>query len=568
VAGNGDTATQECVRHRVRLHAVSVAISVQILPWLDDYYQGGRQRKCHRESLSRRALVAAEFLLPGLVLLAYGWSLFNSPSFGSLADQPYHLALAREYEQAMQAGEVPPRWAAGLNGGRNAPTFVVYPPLFSMLTAALMSLTESPRNALRAAVLITAMGGFWAVFYLSRGWLSATRSLLAGALVLLLPGTTMLALGRAMYPNFAALGWIALATAALQRLQSGRSVRANQAVLAVALAGLVLTHALTAFMAGILLVVTLPILLHRIERWVLLRCCAAVPPAMFITAWYWIPLLEAGSYLRLDYLTWSHPHLESTLWGPASDATAYEQNWIFLNLVGKGIVVAQSILSLFVFLAVKDAARLESAEQSMVKAASSARPRLVFLDLLPWISGFGLLAAIDPVARLLVEAPRFSMVQFSWRWQIFVSLWCAVGLASLPRRPLSLVAAALGGVVLLFFSPIELRPARSDSAYYLPAPYGQVSVLAGQAAVKAGSLRPGRRTYAVEASGPSTLWFVTYHCSGWGAILNGVEHPITVEPETGLQLIDVPAGFHRLELNYKGALGLVAAASQPRWIRP
>ena len=101
--------------------------------------------------------MAAGFLLPGLVLLAYGWSLFNSPSFGSLADQPYHLALAREYEQAMQAGEVPPRWAAGLNGGRGAPTFVVYPPFFSMLTAVLMSLTESPRNALRAAVLITAM---------------------------------------------------------------------------------------------------------------------------------------------------------------------------------------------------------------------------------------------------------------------------------------------------------------------------------------------------------------------------------------------------------------------------
>ena len=75
----------------------------------------------------RSVRVAARFFLPGLVLLAYGWSLFNSPAFGSLADQPYHLALAQEYEQALRAGEFPPRWSAGLNGGRGAPTFVVYP---------------------------------------------------------------------------------------------------------------------------------------------------------------------------------------------------------------------------------------------------------------------------------------------------------------------------------------------------------------------------------------------------------------------------------------------------------
>ncbi len=193
----------------------------------------------------------------------------------------------------------------------------------------------------------------------------------------------------------------------------------------------------------------------------------------------------------------------------------------------------------------------------------------------------------------LLESTKYpiSLVQFSWRWQIFVSLWCAVGLASLPRRPLSLVAAALGGVILLFFSPllssvdvrpaavsstlpqeiskdqldalepsiraayganaIELRPAGSDSAYYLPAPYGRVRVLAGHAAVTATTLRPGRRFYTVEASSPSALRFVTYHCPGWRATLNDVGHPIAVEAETGLQLINVPAGLHRLELSYE-----------------
>ena len=98
---------------------------------------------------------------------------------------------------------------------------------------------------------------------------------------------------------------------------------------------------------------------------------------------------------------------------------------------------------------------------------------------------------------------------------------------------------------------IELRPAGSDSAYYRPAPYGQVRTLTGHAAVDAITLHPSRRSYAVKASSTSTLRFVTYHCPGWRAKLNGLEHPIAVEAETGLQLIDVPAGSHRLELSYE-----------------
>ena len=64
-------------------------------------------------------------------------------------------------------------------------------------------------------------------------------------------------------------------------------------------------------------------------------------------------------------------------------------------------------------------------------------------------------------------------------------------------------------------------------------------------------LAASHRSYTVKASSTSTLRFVTYHCPGWRAKLNGLEHPIDVEAQTGLQLIDVPAGSHRLELSYE-----------------
>ena len=65
------------------------------------------------------------------------------------------------------------------------------------------------------------------------------------------------------------------------------------------------------------------------------------------------------------------------------------------------------------------------------------------------------------------------------------------------------------------------------------------------------TLRPAQRLYTVEAASPSTLRFLTYHCPGWRATLNDAGHPIGAETETGLQLIDVPAGLHRLELIYE-----------------
>ena len=127
---------------------------------------------------------------------AYSWSLWGSAAFGSLADQAYHLELAREFEQAWRGGDFPPTWAAGANGGRGSVGFVVYPPFFAFLTACWMRLGASAVDSLGLAVLTAAGGAFGAVFYLARAWLSWRRSLLAAVMVLLLPGVTFPTLAR------------------------------------------------------------------------------------------------------------------------------------------------------------------------------------------------------------------------------------------------------------------------------------------------------------------------------------------------------------------------------------
>jgi hypothetical protein len=138
------------------------------------------------------------------VLGIYSWSLWGSPGFGLMADQAYHLHLAEQFDRAWRDGDFPPRWAASANGGRGSVGFVVYPPFFAFLTACWLRLGASAVEALRLAVLTATAATLGSVLYLARGWLSWRRSLVAAVTALLLPGVTFVALGRGMFPNYAA----------------------------------------------------------------------------------------------------------------------------------------------------------------------------------------------------------------------------------------------------------------------------------------------------------------------------------------------------------------------------
>lgn len=520
------------------------------------------------------------------VIGAYSWSLWGSPAFGSLADQPYHRAFAEEFDQAWCDGDFPPRWAAGANGGRGSVGFVVYPPFFAFVTACWLRLGVSVTEALRLAVLTAVAGVFGAVYDLARGWLSHRRSVLAAALVLLLPGVTFVALGRGMYPNFAALGWVALLAAASQRALLGQRARRNAIVAVVAAAGLVLTHTLTAYLLAILVLVISPLLWRVLGLRGMIRAAGLAFVAAGLTAWYSAPLIQAGSYTRLDYLGDSHRYRDSVFGGgSAGGGAVFEQDWVFLNDLGRYVVVAQSLLALVVALVLTDN-RVDGS-----RGDPGDGRRILFLRSLPWTAGFAFLAATAPGAALLLQLPRAGMIQFSWRWQLLVSLWCGVGVAALPWEKRSALPAAVAAATVLVFSPllsrsealprensgdlpavlsraefealpaldraayagnlIELRPNGVDTRYYLPAEFGRVEVMRGTARVNSAVLRTSYREYLVEAVGKAAVRLVTYYAPGWSARLNEDAIPITMEKATGLQLVEVPDGVHRLVVEYR-----------------
>jgi hypothetical protein len=534
-----------------------------------------------------------------VVLGVYSWSLWGSPAFGMLADQAYHRVLAAEFDQAWRDGGFPPRWAAGANGGRGSAGFVIYPPLFAFLTVCWVRLGVPLVEALRLAVLTAAAGAFGGVFYVARGWLSRRRSALAATVVLLLPGVTFVALSRGMFPHFAALGWVALLLGAGQRAMLGRRPRFQAVLVVLAAAGLVVTHTLTAYLLTLFLLVIYPLATKALGVRGTARAAAMAAAAAALSCWYWLPLVHAGGYTRVSYLAESHPYLDSVFGGPAlgsdvrgdaAEGDAGGQDWIFLNDLGRYIVAAQSLLALLVALVLGAKSNMGSKDCPGARQREPASD-VLFLRALPWVAGFAFLAATEPGARLLLLLPKVELIQFAWRWQLLISLWCGVGLASLPTEKRSALPAAVAAMTLLFFSPLlsrsrtlpeeqrhdlpavlsraqfealppldraayagnllELRPNRVDDRYYLPAPFGRAEVASGAARIEPGILRTSYREYRVEANGPATIRLVTYQAPGWSARIDGREARIGLERETGLQLIEVPPGTHRIEVDYR-----------------
>ena len=286
-------------------------------------------------------------------------------------------------------------------------------------------------------------------------------------------------------------------------------------------------------------------------------------------------MLQSGQYARVEYLIESHPYQASAFFGSVSGDSAYQADFEDINSIGKVVIAAQTLLALATFGALR---------------TDAGRELPLPLQLLPWAALACLLLSSEPVAGWLAQAPRLGMVQFAWRWQLLIALWCAIGLASLKKGPPGYVAWGLGAAVLVFFSPLltaskrapaqaeglppsialseldergavvraaysanalELRPRDADWLLHLRAPYGRIEVVDKEIGMQIESLAPSTRMYRLKSTGGGRLRLVTYDCPGWSARLDGQDWPIATEPGTGLQLVDVPSGEHVLELGFE-----------------
>src|SRR5262249_43838060 len=96
------------------------------------------------------------------------------------------------------------------------------------------------------------------------------------------------------------------------------------------------------------------------------------------------------------------------------------------------------------------------------------------------------------------------------------------------------------------------RPKNAELDFYPPVPQlGGLTVLSGQGSIVSQSLHNERREFVVECGEPVRARIETYNYPHWVARLDGRELKIDVESGTGLMLIDLPAGSHKLTVTFE-----------------
>ncbi|HEY9283352.1 MAG TPA: hypothetical protein VIP46_07855 [Pyrinomonadaceae bacterium] len=190
-----------------------------------------------------RLAPAAAVVAAALLVSSPAW-LSGVPA-GS--DTVFHASWYTHFSEQLRAGELYPRWLAGMNGGLGSPVFFYYAPLPYHLTALLVApLAAAGDYGLRHLAYGTALSfvASGLACYLWLRQISTRRGALAGALLYLLAPyhSVVDPLMRGAYSELWAFAWMPLVLYFARRAAAGRGPRLAFAGLSVSYALLVLSH--------------------------------------------------------------------------------------------------------------------------------------------------------------------------------------------------------------------------------------------------------------------------------------------------------------------------------------
>jgi hypothetical protein len=329
----------------------------------------------------------------------------------------------------------------------------------------------------------------------------------------------------------------------------------------------------------------------------LVRLAGAGAVTLLLTAFFlWPQLVEAG-WVQLKLQIVQQDYRNYFLFARVSDASRYRKAWEGVNDFTSYLTLAQTLTAGLLALLCWPAWKRDKLS-----------PLVWFGSIL---TGIGLLISL-PVSDLLWRyLPGLKFIQFHWRFQPFVAIGCALLAATaaecwprMRKRPGMLLAAGLTWLVMACavftvmiarldekgisreqvatllaapgFQPIPIaegkrlqneddlkylpytanqiyfRPHGSDFMLYPPATQpGGLTLLDGAGRVEARKLAIEHREFLIESETPTRARVETYRHPNWIARLDDREVQTTAEPDGGVMLIDLPAGQHRLTLDFE-----------------
>jgi hypothetical protein len=524
-------------------------------------------------------------------------SRLTHPAFGVQGDLTLHYHITRSYAQGFAEGDYLPRWAGLLDGGRGDALFTFYPPLCYFTSAVLMELFRlDVLTSIKAVTFLALFIAQVSAYLLARGFFSHRRSLLVSLAFVLLPAYPLICLHRAFLANAFALSFAPLALLGAHRLLEGMRRTSGLAIFALSFSAIVLTHAITTYLTGLTIGLLTLAWLPRVGWRGVARLTAAGAVMLALVAFFLWPQLVEANWVQLKLQIVQQDYRNYFLFAKPADPDRYRQAWAGVNDFTSYVTLAQTFVAALLALLCYPIWRRHRLSP------------LVWFGAM--LTGFGLLISLPASDLLWRYLPGLKFIQFPWRFQPFVAIGCALLAAAVTeswqlagKRPRMLIAAALTWLVIanviftvmiarldekqvtreqvtelltatatpaitiedgkrlqneddLKYLPytgnqIYFRPPGSDFNLYPPASLpGGLSLIDGRGRVEIQKLGIAHREFAIENETPTQARIETYNYPNWIAWLDDRRVDIQSEPGTGLMLVDLPAGQHRLSLSF------------------
>lgn len=557
-----------------------------------------RQRLAFRD----RAQLVAEragtplALLALLVALLPALTPLIAPGMPGTDDGAQHLLRIIALDRLGETGVPFARWLPDLAFGYGMPVFNYYPPLVYLPAEVAHRLGAGYVASFELTAGLCLVASAVAMFALARALFGLVASLAAALVYAYLPYQLVDLYVRGALAESAAFAWMPLLCWCLLRLRA--DPRRRWAIgLTVSLAGLVLTHAITALILAPALAALAAALVPTprsgptvSRRAFAMRVLRAAVVGVSLAAWSWLPALLERDLVQLSA-------------GPGAGATvgtfdveaesAFQQGLAYdygvTTVAEPGLQPVWAKLGLVQLL-------ISLVGVAAMFGARGLRRRVLAWAALMAAGAWALQSAA--AAPLYTYVPLASLVQFAWRLLMLVGLGSALLAAGVvavaPRRPGAFLAAGLIGLsmwtavvgLLPSFTFPEERflsaeaPVRAELAgaglgttplgEFIPTSTGlsnadelRRAVLGDDPIADADAERPPV-AYRIEqldwtslainmrvaVPQPDRLLVHQFAFPGWQARVDGVAAPLAPGGRLALLAVDLPTGVHDVELRF------------------
>lgn len=531
-------------------------------------------RQPSKRKFFRPALVAA-MLIAGILLVApfyfYGVKT-GKGSFSVLPithDMAQHLAIMTDYDEVLRSGTLYPRWLPNVNAGYGLAWTNFYSPAFYYSTSLVNAALNDWYKTMFVVCVLSLFASGMAFYLFSRQFYGRWASAAAGLFYMALPYHTVDLYWRGALPELQ--GFVLAPLIMYFAFKAGSRGRlTDYAGLGLCQGVYYVTHFPVAYlMTYTVAFYALVWALSKKDWRILLRVGIGMTLALAFSAIYWLPAVLESKYAD-EHFTTIFPYHNSYI-------TLLPVNDPFAQLINRSFAVQSlALIAAITILWVTNRVANQAYLNREGKASPLAQTHL-------WVTlGVATTFMLTPYSIYISKLiPKIEAVSFVMRWMVITSFFTALVAAaaldrlrrySLPSAKVLWACRAAFGVIIVLnlwvsvghilmggmANPPLTPPAIHYETAFIPKGGAEPRSLHNTALVVvtpdggAGDVirwEPAFREVTVNASQPSTVRLKSYNFPGWSARLNGQAVPI-VSDSNGVQVIEVPAGNHRLEVTF------------------